>query len=92
MSKEMIIDRDKEILKLRGEIASLNDRCSWFLEEVDTPNGKAIVSKDLKKLKEAKELLKRCYDNYVYDKSLRGDIEKFITTYFPNENLEDVVK
>ena len=62
------------------------------MEEIDTPNGKATASKDLKKLKEAKELLKRCYDNHVSQQPIRGDIEKFITTYFPNEELKDVVK
>lgn len=96
MSKEMIINRDKEILKLKCEIVSLDDKCSWFLEEIDTPNGKATVSKDLKKLKEAKEIIKKFLSNNdIKNKTAIKDVEdakRFITTYFPNENLEDVVE
>ena len=105
MSKEMIINRDKEISKLKGEIASLNDRCSWFLEEVDTPHGKCTRSKDWKKLKEAKEIINNLLsDNRIMKAEFESEeqahvwfkhiheAEQFLRDNFPNENLEDVVK
>jgi DNA repair exonuclease SbcCD ATPase subunit len=33
-----------------------------------------------KQLTNAKELLKRCYDNYIYLQPLRGDIEQFLNS------------
>ena len=96
MSKEMVINRDKGISKLKGEIASLNDKCSWFLEEIDTPNGKATVSKDLKKLKEAKEIIKKFLSNNdIKSKTAIKDVEdakRFIITYFPEEDKDTVFK
>ena len=96
MSKEMVINRDKGISKLKGEIASLNDKCSWFLEEIDTPNGKATVSKDLKKLKEAKEIIKNFLSNNdIKNKTAIKDVEyakRFLKDNFPEEDKDTVFK
>ena len=96
MSKEVILNQNQEIKKLEGEVYSLNDRLEWFTEEVDTPNGKATVSKDLKKLKEAKEYLKWFLYEADPTRDIDGDydkkckqIEQFIIDNFPNENLKE---
>lgn len=38
------------------------------------------LKRQAEKLEEAKELLKRCYDNYIYLQPLRGDIEQFLNS------------
>lgn len=93
VSKEMITNRDKEILKLKGEIVSLNDRCSWFLEEVDTPRGKCIRSKDWRTVEKAAEIIKAlllCLRDFDEDtifqyKQCIEKAEKFLEDYNLNK-------
>ena len=95
MSKEMITNRDKEILKLKGEIASLNDRCSWFLEEVDTPHGKCTRSKDWKIVEQAAEIIKeymKSTERYDFDfkdiLECNKKAEKFLEDYNLNKETK----
>lgn len=98
MSKEMIINRDKEISKLRGEIASLNDRCSWFLEEVDTPQGKCTRSKDWKIVQQAAGIIKeylKSTEKYDFDfkdvLECNKKTEQFLNDYNLGDKEDDQV-
>lgn len=95
MSKEMVINRDKEILKLKGEIVSLNDRCSWFLEEVDTPQGKCTRSKDWKIVEYAAEIIKeymKSTEKYDFDfrdiLECNKKAERFLGDYNLNKEIK----
>jgi len=61
-SKEIISNKNKEILELKGEITSLNDKCSWFLEEVDTPQGKCTRSKDWRVVEDTAKIINELLD------------------------------
>ena len=41
---------------------------------------KGLTERQRDQLTKAKELLKRCYDNYIYLQPLRGDIEQFLNS------------
>ena len=92
IQKNMLTDRDTEILKLKGEIISLNDRCDWFLEEVDTPHGKCIKSKDWKVVEKAAEIIKeymKSTEKYDFDfkdvLECNKKAEKFLEDYNLNK-------
>jgi hypothetical protein len=78
MSEKVEKQLRKENAKLKGikDVATLiranNDTVITLMQL----NNK-LVSKS-QQLTKAKELLKRCYDNYIYLQPLRGDIEQFL--------------
>ena len=58
----------------KEELKKYFENVSETLQEV-----KVIIINQDKKIAKAKELLKRCYDNYIYLQPLRGDIEQFLS-------------
>ena len=73
--------REKHIAELEKESAELKafkQNCIKLTEDnVVMARQRAEMADQLTK---AKELLRRCYDNYIYLQPLRGDIEQFLNS------------
>ena len=66
-------DRIKELEKENAELKSLTDFQLW--SNIDNYS---IMKLNKEQLTKSKELLKRCYENYIHLEPLRSEIEQFL--------------
>lgn len=71
------------------ENVELKNRDCWKTCEYANPKSELIGQhiKDVQDIAKAKELLERCYDNYVYLEPLRSEIEQFLKSSEVNNAL-----
>jgi rubredoxin len=63
---------EKENAELKLKLESLEGQTPWK----DIKDKSEVIGK----LNEAKDLLKRCYENYIYLEPLRSEIEQFLNS------------
>jgi hypothetical protein len=79
-----MLKRFNRLTELEKENAELKEQVN-ILDNCDRL-GDVITEAYKEQLTKAKELLKRCYDNYIYLQPLRGDIEQFLNSEVENDS------
>lgn len=69
-------DMDKNIQELRNENVGLKARLNAI--NLLTPELEKMSKLKTQQLTKAKELLKKCYENYIYLEPLRSEIKQFL--------------
>ena len=79
--EECEIETSKAIMEMRKRIAELekeNAELKKLKRECETSLCRAEYQYNYEQLTKAKELLERCYDNYIHLEPLRSEIEQFL--------------
>lgn len=78
---------NKELEKENTRLKNIN---SHTLSQLNLDNGELIIENEQlrKENTKAKELLKRCYENYIYLEPLRSEIEQFLNENSISEHIQ----